>query len=74
MVESTAHPRSESVKRAGTDKRTPAVEMEVALAVAVAVAMAMAMAAVASSGHCDDPETGSSSVLQQQTEHTHKRR
>lgn len=77
MVESTAHRQSESVKRAGTDEKTPAVEVEVevevALALAVAVAVAMAMAAVASSGHCD-PETGSTSVLQQQTEHPHERR
>lgn len=46
MVESTAHRRSESVRRAATDKRTAAVQVEVALAVAVEVAMA----AVASSG------------------------
>lgn len=71
MVESTAHRQSESVKRAGTDEKTPAVEVEVEVALAVAVAMAMA--AVASSGHCD-PETGSTSVLQQQTEHPHERR
>lgn len=71
MVESTAHRQSESVKRAGTDEKTPAVEVEVAWALAVAVAVAME--AVASSGHCD-PETGSTSVLQQQTEHPHERR
>lgn len=46
MVESTAHRRSESVRRAATDKRRAAVQVEVALAVAVEVAMA----AVASSG------------------------
>lgn len=48
MVESTAHRRSESVRRAATDKRRAAVQVEVALAVAVAVEVATA--AVASSG------------------------